>query len=234
MTDRDLDGLKGKVKTVEDRSQKIGPDGTPLEEPKIDWETTYNEDGDLVETMEFGVAKSRTTYFIYKGERVSKTEYIRDSPQKKTKLPANLPPMVEKKRGPYDYKLQYKYDKSGRIVQVNRNTEPAMLSSNSKYAYDESGKMISQVESIAEASIETTDRFEYDDSGNVTKKVTKYSKLASNVHPLGGFDNSPRTVLFSEYGLDKNGNWSQRKVTYLDKAGKVQAIKIEVRVFTYY
>jgi len=134
MTDRDLDGLKGKVKTVEDRSQKIGPDGTPLEEPKIDWETTYNEDGDLVETMEFGVAKSRTTYFIYKGERVSKTEYIRDSPQKKTKLPANLPPVVEKKRGPYDYKLQYKYDKSGRIVQVNRNTEPAMLSSNSKYA----------------------------------------------------------------------------------------------------
>jgi hypothetical protein len=232
MTDRDLYRLKGKVKTVEERSQKVASDGTPLEEPKIDSESTYNEGGDLVEKIDSDFGQRRTKYFLYKGERVLKSEYIGEDPRKNIKVPANAI-LEEEKNGPYDRKLKYKYDKAGRIIQVSRNADNPMLSSYAKFAYDDSGRMISQVYSSANGALETTNLYKYDDSGILTKMVSE-DKLGTNVHPPKGYDKFPRTSLFSEYVLDKNGNWIQRKITNVDKDGKVQGIQIEVRLFTYY
>src|SRR5688572_13286838 len=121
MTDRDLDRLAGKVKVVELWRQKVASDGTPLEERKIVSEMTYDEDGNLSTDIRYdSEGKSKTTYFLVKGERVSKSEWIGEDPTAKMTLLAGVK-LEKKKNRPFDFKYKYKYEKNGRIAEIVGN-----------------------------------------------------------------------------------------------------------------
>ena len=71
MTDREHDGIKGKVKVVVVSSQTMGSEGNPIEEAKTDSVTVFDEEGNMTRSTIFDFGEYRTSYFLYKGKHGS-------------------------------------------------------------------------------------------------------------------------------------------------------------------
>ena len=239
MTDREFAGLKGTVKTAEDWSQKLGPDGKPVGEAEAELQTTFDENGNRTELRTFGEWQVHTTYFLFKGEQVSKSEFSGKDPFDKIKLPKGVQLHKNKSSGPFDRKYKYKYDEKGRIVEISEYDTEGHPATN-KYVYDDAGRKMSETESSGGSAGATS--YKYDDSGNLSEAVSQQT-----LHVLKGFGNSIQngplittvekhssTARYSDYAFDKQGDWTKRTATYLDDKGKVKGIFLEVRYFTYY
>ncbi len=229
MSERDLDGLKGKVKVVQKWNQKFGIDAKPVEEPKTESETIYDETGNVIETTShYGFGRVRTTYFDYKGERVSRNENLDGDPPEIKRPEYSRPAVKKKKDGPYDYKYKYKYDSKGRIVEINGQDAEYSVSSNTKYKYDESGKMVSDSMYGFGGGVENKRSFKYD--GDIVSEVV----FKCRMHTNNSIQNNTTTVRYSNYKFDNEGNWVQRVAKVIDKKGNVSSITLDVRFFVYF
>jgi len=237
MTDRELAGLKGTVKTVEDWSQKLGPDGKPVAEATAELQRIFDENGNRTELRTFGEWQVHTTYFLFKGEQVSKSELSGKDPFDKIKVPEGVQLHKIKPSGPFDRKYKYKYDEKGRIVEISEYDTEGHPATN-KCVYDDAGRKISETESSGGSAGVTS--YKYDESGNLSEAVSQRT-----LHVLKGFGDSippikttvekhSSTTRYSDYAFDKQGNWTKRIDTYLDDKGNVKGIFLEVRYFTYY
>lgn len=241
MTDRDLDRLVGKVKVAEVWRKKVGPDVTPVEAPRAMSQTTYDEEGNISTTVQYGEGILKTTYFLVKGERVSKTEWIGEDPMTKVKLPKGVE-LEKKKDRPFDVKYEYKYDKNRRIAEVIEKPVEGGSSTSVKYVFDDSGRILEAKESTGSSYVnEIIQSFKYDDKGNIAEVTSK-----STHHVLKGIGSSPpgsisidtvtgeSSVRYSDHTLDKNGNWTKRTVTGFDSKGKITSVLVDVRYLTYF
>jgi YD repeat-containing protein len=241
MTDRDLDRLAGKVKVVEVWRQKISADGTPLEEGKTVSETTYDEEGNISTKIDYGAGKLKTTYFLVKGERVSKSEWIGEDPTAKMTLPKGIT-LQKKKNGPFDVTYKYKYEKNGRIAEISWNDVEGRFGARVKYVFDDSGRIVSSKnQSGWNVTSEWSQSFKYDDKGNVTEALSKSTVhvlkgIGSNTsgEPYAATEKDESSVRYSDYHFDKDGNWINRRATGFNSKGKITSLEVEVRVLTYF
>ena len=122
MTDRELAALKGKVKTVEDWSQKLSTDGKPVNEANSELQRIFDENGNRTELRTFGEWQVHTTYFLFKGEQVSKSEISGKDPLAQIKVPKGVQLHINKPTGPFDQKYKYKYEFTYRFVVSSPNS----------------------------------------------------------------------------------------------------------------
>jgi hypothetical protein len=237
MTDREFAGLKGKVQTVETWSQKLGPDGNPVAEATADSKTIFDENGNRTESTTFGELQVHTTYFLFKGELVSKSEISGKNPLDQIKVPKGVQIHRNDPTGPFDEKYKYKYDEKGRIVEISEyDTGGHPITT--KYVYDDAGRKMSETEASGGSAGSTS--YKYDQSGNLSEAVSQVT-----LHVFKGFGNSippvittvekhSSTASYSDYAFDKQGNWTKRTANYFEDKGKVKGIFLHVRYFTYY
>jgi hypothetical protein len=241
MTDRDVDRLAGKVKTVQVWTQKVRPDGTPVEEARTISESTYDEEGNIAETIAYGPGQLKTTYFLVKGERVSKSEWVGEDPTTKMTVPKGVK-LEKRKNVPFEFKYKYTYDKDGRIAEIGRQDVERKFQSTVKYGYDDNGRIVSATDRSGWNLVnEIVNSFKYDDKGNVAEVVSK-----STLHLLKGtgknfagppyvaVEKEESTVRYSDHTFDKNGNWVKRTSTCLNSQGKITSLFVLVRYFDYF
>lgn len=239
MTDRDLDRLAGKVKVVELWRQKVAADGTPLEEGKTVSEMTYDEEGNLSTHTRYSDGTFKTTYFLVKGARVSKSGWIGEDPTAKMTLPKGMK-LEKKKDGPFDFKYKYKYDKNDRIAEILGDEVGRNYRTSVKYFFEDAGRIISSKEQTgSNLTSEVTQSFKYDDKGNIAEVVTKSTMyilkgIGTSGIPETAKEKRESSVRYSDYTLDKDGNWTNRKGTALDSDGKITSRFVEVRFITYF
>lgn len=228
MTDRDLAGLKGKVKEVKVWSQEYGRDGKPVGKPKPGSETTYDDEGNTLLKRSFDDGSEyRTTYFLHKGKRVSNRMITPEPP------PPNRPGQIirvpEKYKGPYESSYKYEYDKRGRIVEIIQQYVADGFSSSTKYAYDDSGKLASEKFLGFHGGIEMSESYKYGDTGNLIETESK-----SRLRTEDGLKTPSVKQRYSDYTFDQQGNWIRCTVATLNKNGEVADLSVHVREITYY
>ena len=238
MTDRDLAGLKDRVKQVKEWRQDYGSDGKPVGKPRHGLETTYDEEGNIqLERWLDDKREFRATYFLYKGDRVSKSESIPESSADRPKLPPNITLQIIKRNGPYDTKYKYKYDKQGRIVERVQSAPDYPTNDLIKYDYDSEGRFALETNTFGINKIVTS--FKYDQAGNMIESVNK-SELHKVVNPadlgkgLVPLTKESSISRYSDYVLDAKGNWIKRTAVVLNEKGKAVSLTEEVREMTYY
>ena len=227
-TDRDLAGLKDKVKDVKVRWQEYGPDGKPIGKPKPGSETTYDDEGNTLLTRSFRDGREyQTTFFLHKGKRVSNRKITPEPP------PPNLPGKViripEKYKGPYESAYKYEYDKAGRIVEIIVKNMADGYTSSTKYAYDDLGRIASEKFVGFLGGIETSESYKYDSSGTLIEMEAR-----SRLRTEGSIKTPSVTQRYSDHAFDKKGNWIKQTVATLNKNGEVEKLSVGVREITYY
>ena len=229
MTDREHDGIKGKVKVVEVSSQRIGSDGNPVEEAKTDSVTVFDEEGNMTRSTIFDFGEYRTSYFLYKGKHVSKSELIGGDQTIEMSIPNGFSPAHKLNKNPYDYEYKYHYDRDGRIVEISGHADHGTFVSHDKYVYDDAGRIVSETKAGAHGSNKLSINYKHDEHGNETEMISKGSK-----HTPNGVEKTTSTVHYSDYSFDKDGNWTQRTATVLNEKGEVESVTLLARHFTYY
>jgi len=222
-------------------NQKVRLDGTPVEEATTDYELTFDEDGNLIERVEYGPGQQKTTYFLVKGERVSKSAWIGEDPTAKMPLLKGMK-RIKKKNGPFDYRYKYIYDKNGRIGEISGQDVEGVLKSSVKYVYDDAGRIVSETDRSGWNLVNEIIRsFKYDDKGNIIELASKTSMhllkgTGKNYQggPYVATEKDEATVRYSGHTVDKNGNWTQRTATTLNSQGKIVSVVLEVRYFAYF
>jgi YD repeat-containing protein len=238
MTDSGLAWLKDKVKQVKVWRQKYGPDGKPVGKPEPEPEMNYDPEGNIQLTRYWDdKGEIRTTYFLYKGDRVSKLEFIPERSLDKPKLPPNVNFQIIKNKGPYDTKYKYKYDKQGRIVEAVESRPNYPTKDVIKYDYDPEGRIALETNNSGINKIVTS--FKYDQAGNMIESVNKSEEhIVRNIAELTNELPKPTiessTSQYSDYILDAKGNWIKRTAVVRNEKGEAESLTIEVREITYY
>jgi hypothetical protein len=229
MTDREHDGIKGKVKVVVVSSQTMGSEGNPIEEAKTDSETVFDEQGNMTQSSTFHLGQYRTTYFQYKGRHVSKSELIGGDKTVEMSIPNGFTPAHTLNKNPFDYEYKYHYDRDGRIVEISGHADHGTFVSHDKYVYDGAGRIVSETNSSAHGSDKSMRSYKYDEHGNEIEMSSHRS-----VHTPNGVEKTASTVHYSAYDLDKDGNWTRRTATVLNAKGEVESVTLQSRHFTYF
>jgi YD repeat-containing protein len=229
MTDREHDGIKGKVKTVEVSSQRIGSDGNPVEEPKTDTETAFDEEGNMTHSSTFHMGQYRTTYFRYKERHVSKSELIGGDRSVEMSIPNGFTPAHTLNKNPFDYEYKYHYDRDGRIIEISGHASHGTFVSHDKYVYDDAGRIVSETNASAHGGDKLTRSYKYDEHGNEIEMSSHRS-----THTVDGVKQQMTMVHYGNYALDKDGNWTHRTATVLNGKGEVESVTLIARQITYY
>ena len=196
MSDRDLEGLKGKVKLVESWSEDAGANGKPLRKPEVMTSDTYDEQGNQIASTSYYTGE-RNTYFTLDGERVSKSERITNDPRVIIQGMATIetPGGNEPRDKRYDSKYKYEYDQNGKIIQWSKYMNDGKLWTVRKYVYDSIGRLVSE-----KGAIEGRPRYEeilkYDSNGN---------EVESTYIDYVGADKETSYFRYGNYRLDKAG-----------------------------
>ncbi len=226
MTDRDLEGLRGKVRMVESSSVDVGADFQPLRKPEVLDIAAYDENGVLTSTTSYWTGE-RKVYFILDGEVVSKTERILAEPRIiiQEMLTIDRPGVEKTKDRRYDTKYKYEYDKNGRLVEVREYMNDERLWSASKFGYGTDRRILWE-----KGTIENSPRFKnmirYDSNGNEIETTSiDYDSEGNKV---------TQYFQYSKYKFDEVGNWIERIETTLDSKKKKTRVGLARRNLTYY
>lgn len=227
MTDRELDGFKGKVKFVEGWSEETGlSKKTVKDKPEISDDVVYDEAGNEVKYT-FYYMGERTTYFVLEGDKVSKSERFQASAVEGLKMATALGPRKSKPADDrYETKFKYDYDKNGRIIVERRYSNDGSLKRRISYSYGRDNWPLSETSYIDGPHYKKT--FKYDGSGNLAEEI-------SINYDQNGNEASLLSYKYTDYKLDKTGNWIERKETISHPGEKEPPrIYIEHRNIIYY
>jgi len=226
-TDRELAGLRGKVKVVENWSQDTERDGKPIYKNAIQSADEYDQSGSLVKST-YHVSAGRSIYFLLDGKRVSKYEQLegRPVPQLITVAGApETPAPAENKGDPrYEHRYAYKFDSSGRIIAIEDYKNDGRLWETRKFTYDAAGRIAGETIS-RDGKPEFDYIFKYDAGGTMIEKESVWYWVN------GGKETT--LYRYSKIKADSRGNWTERTVTQGD--GKdAEIIMVESRKIKYH
>ncbi|MEZ5425145.1 MAG: hypothetical protein R2747_02665 [Pyrinomonadaceae bacterium] len=210
MTDREFEGFKGDVKTVSIETRPMSGSGvTERNKKRTVWEKwTYNFAGmKMEESNPQGKSKTNFTYIDdYKSAEMT----------------------VEGKAETVSNKYVYEYDSQGRVKTeknyFNKNRPPIVKT----VKYDSNGRIIEKT--VNGPTALTKYSYKYDAKGNLIEELQEQKGKGEF-----GTDSKSRTV-YSDYKLDAQGNWTERKSTlYYEGDGRTtEYVSMDYQVFTYF
>ena len=229
MTDREFEGLRGKVKSVyTDDADLISVKGkrtAKFRERQFD--ALYDETGNITQSSMYYMGSRRIFTFI-DGEKTSKTTQFQPSKASMATISGSSAGGSEKPRDErYELKYKYEYDAKGRIIEEEIYRNDGTLFSKTGYKYDEQGKLTGEVW-YSDDEISRNIYYTYDAKGNLTEQ--KFVPTGDK----GFLD--PSTYLFRDYKFDRQGNWIQRtQTTIYTRNGKInKPERIVYRKIEYY
>ncbi|HMT09147.1 MAG TPA: hypothetical protein PKA82_14175 [Pyrinomonadaceae bacterium] len=210
MTDREMEGLSGSVRTVrEDWKQTLDSEGRDPKKPAfmvsenhfddkgMILQTVYSEGNKVVFKWIDGfktfvmVQKPRSTGDQVMTMRADFDETTVEGPDKITAPDPR-----------FDHRYTYEYDKNGRVTSERQFLNTGKLVRLRKFKYRSDGKLSEESEKDSGAFM--TYSFSYNSNGllietNKTRDI------------LGNGTDSKERIVFTDYKLDANGNWTSRR-----------------------
>ncbi len=244
MTDREMDGLLGKVKTVKEEWKEIKTyPGQKLKTSQFFIsQYTYDADGRQLETLnENG---SKTVYAIVDGFRtfttVSAPSLKGDMVMEMRAIDEPDAPIEknEKITDPdkrFEFKITYEYDDKGRVITERGFKNNGKLWYLKTFKYGENGKVSEELRNDTVAITKYT--FTYDKKGLLIESVEERDIK-------GRGTDSTEKIVYSKYIVDHIGNWTSRQAhTFSSRQGlpesnippdKWDIIRAEYRTITYH
>jgi hypothetical protein len=226
MTDRDVEGLKGKVqKVVTEISDYEFKNGKYVENQRlVSEEMEFDESGSLLTSNSYldGKLSTERKYGFLDNERIVIEKYHSTINTIPTDSSGKGEQTVADDR--YSYKFKYKYDQKGRRIEEEWWNNTGKLEIRDIRKYDNAGNKIESNRYLEEGKLNMKSVYEYDQKGNVIK--TTYPDVL-------GSD----TVHTFEYVFDSQGNWIKQTVKELvqtDRKSQFVPSQVAYRKITYF
>jgi len=209
MSDRDVDGLKGKVKSIttvrEIIESKNYADNT-LKKLK-DKVESYELSGTLTETIDYEY-NSKDIYTIIDGDLTQKySQLVKKETFKVGRLSSQPEPKpTQPKDERYDLKYKFKFNDKGRRIETLMYGNTGILWGKIEYKYDEKGILIEELRYSEGGDLNEQYTYKYDASGNLTETKLELHRPEKNIISF---------LKYSNYKLDSQGNWIEQTVTSL-------------------
>ena len=233
-TDKEVDGLKGEVKSVRlERTEIFQREGKPVEKARILQSViTYDEKGNKIEELRYN----------FNGSLAEKMVFARDDKGNQTKI-------IYKPDGTIDSKWVYNFDASGKMTGGAQYNSDGVLRLKMVRNFDARGKLIEGAMYAADGSLMNKTLFKYYAEGKQTEDAV-YNASGTLMQKYMRSDIGDTVVLYDNDGeirykaisqspsleLDSQGNWIKRStlrtVTQGDKAEGV--IEVVYRTIIYY
>lgn len=244
MTDRDMDGLLGKVKTVKLEWKEIT--GSPRRKPRKELffisQDLFTEEGQLSETLYQNDYKTLYKFidgfktFTSVTPKSSTTDGVMtarvDGDQE---VPIEKTERITEPDLRYDYRITYDYDNKGRVKAEREFGNNGKLWYLKTFKYDANGKVIEETRNDTVAITKYT--YAYDKKGLLIESVEDRDIKGK------GTDSITKRV-YSDYMIDSQGNWTKRKAhVFYSNEGireyniapeKYDYLNEEYRTITYY
>ncbi len=201
MTDKDLEGLKGPVRSVIEEFKIVrGPNPDGKKENIRVSKTYFNKDGQT-ERIVYLKDDTELTFSIiddFKTFKTTKKPDVDENSKFRVSFPDQLPiepnEKLTKPDSRYELRYVYEYDEKGRVISEREFTNTGKLTQLESFTYDEDGHLI-KLRSETTGAIETN-TYTYDEEGMVVEqKKDRKIKVA-------GKDSNDRTV-YSDYKTDE-------------------------------
>src|ERR1041384_4801382 len=182
-SDREYNGLKGKVRSVITQRAKLSnKDGQWVEgQQQLSYNESYDEQGNLTERVSFdyrGNMSQQSTYTIVDGGKVAK---IKCFDHDYTPPPPMAPPPAAdaKPRDPrYDQKYQYRYE--GNKIERTLYYNDSAQGSRTVKTFDDKGNEIKWELYTREGRLDFSKESKYDDKGNEVEE--NYYKAGGSIN----------------------------------------------------
>lgn len=226
-SDREDDGLKGKVKTVVTEGVKLTNDSGHLKEGerKLASTDTYDVGGNITEKVIYAIGEKHVFTFI-DGDKTVKITRFRSG--------GSPPPMiVQQSSNPkprdsrYDYKFKYKYDAQGNITEKAWYHNDGSLWLRYVSTFDANGNKTKFAQYRADSSLGFERTYKHDDKGNVIQESWDYA----------GGDRSDHTNTYTYLEFDSKGNWIKRynyELNIRDGKSSTNLLGMTIRTITYF
>lgn len=209
MSERELDGLKGKVKsvtTVREVTESKNYADNSLGKLRNLVEL-YNENGVPTETID-NEYNDRTVYAFIDGDLTSKSFQIVEKETlravitgSKTESKAEKP-----KDNRYGLKFTYKFDDKGLISEKKVYGNTGVLFNKIVYKYDGNNVLAEELRYDDGTDLNDQYFYKYDASGNLVEEKQVLHRPNKNIVSMSKYGN---------YKIDSQGNWIERTVTSL-------------------
>lgn len=234
LLDREMDGLKGKVKSVRvERASVLKRAGQLVEGARVlQSETTYDEKGNRLEEVRYsrnGAVEERVVSGRDENGNQTKTNYKPD--------------------GTIVSKWVYTYDAKGKMMGGAQYAADGTLQMKMVREYGADGKAISGAMYDANGALMNKTLFSYDEKGKQKKDVL-YNAAGALMQEYARSAEGDTVVLYDNNGTirlksvsqapafeyDASGNWIKESISRTDTHGDKTAETIEVayRTITYY
>lgn len=234
MTDREFDGFKGNVRSVSIETMPVSGPGNK----RVVWEIwSYDQSG---RKLEVNNTQSRTrsvfsnidgfkTFKSIEGKNNYAGPSLSDSndPNDKTK-PIELPEKLVKPDKRFDRRFAYEYDAQGRVSTEREYLNNNKLVSLRRFTYDENGLV--REESANDPIFITRISYKYAQNGNLIEKL----EVKKGKEHIEWATDSTIRVVYSNYKLDAQGNWTERKTALYSDEIPEPYISMDYQVIAYY
>ena len=239
VTDREIEGLKGAVKTVfgDYMVTYSTSDQTELNKRVKETEHYFDKDGALTRIL-FPFSNYKQVYSLIDGFKTFKGSSIKENaePENQYNVGKSIDGKKEKpdeKNGKlvppderFDLKIVYEYDANGKVETEKTYRNNGKFWGSITYKYDKNGRVREDLRKETNATIRFT--YKYNDEGYLIETLGIYEfniRVTTN----------ERTV-YSDYKVDPQGNWTQRKAMWTSKTQDrfYASTKINYRTIEYY
>jgi len=221
MTDRELEGLKGSVKSVISETESLNLNGVSVSQSRQKKDEYYfNKEGRVVEIV-IPDLNAKMVFSVIDGFKTYRNTKINEESQSNNKvIVVDQPEKPRNTISPenrYNFKFNYEYDTQGRVKIEEQFLNDGKLFQRTEYKYDDKGLLKEQI--VDNTSDIATYSYKYDEKENLIeqledRKVKKY-----------GVDREIKTI-YTEYKIDSHRNWIQRTETsYIKEKGDSFIVK---------
>jgi hypothetical protein len=216
-SDREFEGLKGAVKSVlTEYVTVLDSSGAAPDKKRVKYmEQSFDKDGRLLQIL-YPDYNHKVVYSVVDGFKTFISSEIKKEPDK-PKIGLRLgAPLVEpspieepEKLFPpderYEQKYVYEYDAQGRVKTEREYLNNGKLNELRTFKYDDKNRVVE--ENVNDTVALSKFIYKYDARGNLAETLTDRDIKGP------GTDSKSRTV-YSDYKIDAQGNWTQRKSTW--------------------
>ncbi len=228
MTHRDLDELKGKVKSVTTSREVIESKNYADNTLKKyrDEVKFYNESGSPTKSID-NEHNDKTVYTFIDGDLTSKSFQIMKKTKNQVIFGGSKPKIEKPKDDRFDTKYKYKFDSSGRIFELKIFGIDGDLYKRIKYKYNKTGVLLEELHFVDNNRLNRHHFYTYDAKGSMIQLKHLLYRPKKNITKI---------YTYRGYKLDSQGNWIERKVTSIGKfKGKeLKAVTKVIRKIEYY
>jgi len=227
LTDREFDGLKGKVKSVAWSATDFETkDGKTIEKKSgVKYEEQYDENGNISMTLNY-IIGDKNIYSIIDGNKTFKSAGIDGfdgSGISSAKAETDSSKIRDER---YLLMYKYKYDDKKRVTEQTLYSNTGELHSRRIYKYDEKGRITEKESYNTYNSDKITSRstMKYDNENNLIEENTNM------------FVNNRNTSqkIYSNYKFDSQGNWIERSYIFTFNGKRDDSKTIDHRTIIYY